>query len=163
MQDYDTQCPAGVTQTLWTSRRALFGQSMGGEQVSISVLSKFVFWAGIYNLVLAAGMAVSTVTRALGINIADPVLGQMIAGFLLFTAVIQMFGSRDLETYGWTIFWEGILRWIAALLLVAHGFFGHLGGMAGVLGLGDFLIGLVFLFILPRVIRKSPAELLAGR
>lgn len=128
-----------------------------------SSLAKFIYWAGVYNLGLAAGMALPAVHHALGINIADPVLGKLIAGFLIFTAVIQMFGSRDLPTYGWAIFWEGILRWIAALLLIPYGFFGHLGFMAGVLGLGDFLIGLVFLFILPEVTGKSRGKLLAGR
>ena len=126
-------------------------------------LTKFVYWAGIYNLGLAAGMAVPAVTRSLGINIVDPVLGQLIAGFLLFTAAIQIFGSRDLPTYGWAIFWEGILRWIAAALLISYGFFGHLGIMAGVLGVGDFLIGLVYLFVLPGVINKRPAALLTGQ
>jgi hypothetical protein len=108
-------------------------------------------------------MALPAVHNAIGINIADPVLGKLIVGFLIFTSVIQIFGSRDLPTYGWAIFREGILRWIAALLLVPYGFFGHLGFMAGVLGLGDFLIGLVFLFILPEVIGKSRGNLLAGK
>jgi hypothetical protein len=131
--------------------------------MSFPALSKFVYWAGVYNLALAAGMAVPAVTRSLGINIADPVLGQLIAGFLLFTAMAQMFGSRDLRTNGWIIFWEGILRWIAAALLIPYGFFGHLGVAAGVIGLGDFLIGLVYLFILPNVISRRPADLLAGK
>jgi hypothetical protein len=130
--------------------------------MGFSMLSKFVYWAGVYNLALAAGMAVPAVTRSLGINIADPVLGQVIAGFLLFTAVIQIFGSRDLRTNGWVIFWEGILRWISAALLIPYGFFAHLGVMAGVLGLGDFLIGLVFLFMLPNVISQRPTDLLLG-
>jgi hypothetical protein len=128
-----------------------------------STLSKFVYFAGIYNLGLAAGMAVPAIHRALGINIADPVLGQLIAGFLLFTVPLQVFGSRDLPTYGWVIFWEGILRWIAAALLIPYGFFGHLGIMAGVLGIGDLLIGIVFLFILPGVIGKRPADLVVGK
>jgi len=76
---------------------------MGGR-MGLTTLSKFVYAAGVYNLSLAAGIAVPAVTRSLGINIADniadPVLGQLIAGFLLFTAAIQMFGSRDLATYG---------------------------------------------------------------
>jgi hypothetical protein len=131
--------------------------------MDVSTLSRFVYWAGVYNLVLAAAMAVPAVPRSLGINIADPVLGQLIAGFLLFTAIAQMFGSRDLPTYGWLIFWEGILRWISAALLIPYGFFGHVGVMAGVLGLGDFLIGVVFVLILPNAIGKRPADLLAGK
>jgi hypothetical protein len=35
--------------------------------------------------------------------------------------------------------------------------------MAGVLGIGDFLIGFVFLMILPRVIGKPVSDLIAGR
>jgi hypothetical protein len=70
----------------------------------LSTLSKFVYGAGLYNIALAAGMAVPTVHRALGINIADPVLGQLIAGFLLFTVPLQVLGSCDLLTYGWVIF-----------------------------------------------------------
>ena len=131
--------------------------------MSLSTLSKFVYWAGVYNLALAAGSAVQAVTSSNGINIADPVGGQLIAGFLLFTAIAQMFGSRDLRTFGWLIFWEGILRWIAAALLISNGFFGHLGLVTGVFGLVDFLIGLVFLFILPGVIGKRPADLLTGK
>ena len=134
---------------------------MMGGRMALTTFSKFVYWAGVYNLALAAGMAVPAVTRS--INIADPVLGQLIAGFLLFTAAIQIFGSRDLPTYGWAIFWEGILRWIAAALLIFYGFFGHLGNMAGVLGTGDFLIGVLYLFVLPGVINKRPADLLAGK
>lgn len=130
--------------------------------MGLPTLSRFAYWAGVYNLALAAGMAVPAVTRSLGINIADRVLGQLIAGFLLYTAITQIVGSRDLRTNGWVIFWEGILRWIAAALLIPYGFFGHLGGMAGVLGSGDFLIGTVFLFFLPRAIGKRATTLLAG-
>jgi hypothetical protein len=131
--------------------------------VQIAALSKFVRWAGFYNLALAVGMAVPIVPLTLGINIADPVLGQMIAAFLAFTAVVQIVAARDLDTYGWAVFWEGALRWVAASLLITHGFFGHLGVMAGFLGVADFLVGLVFLVILPRVLGKSRAELIAGR
>jgi hypothetical protein len=103
------------------------------------------------------------VTRFLGINITDPVLGQLIAAFLRFTVVVQVFGSCDLRANGWALFWEGILRWIAAALLIPYGFFGHLGFMAGVIGPADFLIGLFFLLILPNVISKRPADLLLGK
>jgi hypothetical protein len=51
-------------------------------------------------------------------------------------------------------------NWIAAALLIPYGFFAHLGIMAGVLGLGDLLIGLAYLFALPGVISKRPTDLL---
>ena len=128
--------------------------------ISEQPLSRFVYMAGIYNIGLAIGMAVPPVHRALGINIADPVLGQIIGGFLLFTVPVQLVGSRDLRTYGWLIYWEGILRWIAAFILIPYGFFGHMGIMAGVLGVVDFLIGAVFIFGLSHALSKTHADLL---
>lgn len=135
----------------------------GLQLMNLPALQRFVFWSGLYNLVLAAGMAIPAVTRSLGINIVDPVLGQLIAGFLLFTAAVQILGARDLTTFGWVIFWEGILRWIAAALLICHGFYGHLGPTAGLLGVGDFLIGAIFVLILPGAIDKSAVALLTGK
>ena len=52
---------------------------------------------------------------------------------------------------------------MAAALLIPYGFFGHLGFMAGVIGVGDFVIGFVFLVLLPKAIGKSAWNLLRGR
>ncbi len=108
-------------------------------------------------------MAAPVVTNILQINICDQSLALLIAAFLLFTAVAQIVGSRDLRTYGWLIYWEGILRWMAAALLIPYGFFGHLGMVSGLIGSGDFLIGFVFLFLLPKVVGKSSGQLICGK
>lgn len=131
--------------------------------MNLNSLSKFVRAAGIYNFLLAVGMALPPVTGFLQINICDYALSLLIAAFLVFTAAAQVIAARDLRTYGWLIFWEGILRWMAAALLIPYGFFGHLGTMAGVIGVGDFLIGFVFLILLPKAIGKNASDLTVGR
>lgn len=131
--------------------------------MNLNSLSRFVRAAGIYNLLLAVGMASPFVTNFLQINICDYALSLLIAAFLIFTAAVQVIAARDLRSYGWLIFWEGILRWMAAALLIPYGFFGHLGTMAGVIGAGDLIIGFVFLLVLPKAVGKSASDLALGR
>lgn len=123
-------------------------------------MSKFVFGAGIYNLLLGLGMFVPPVTQAMGLNITDPALAQIIGILLIYTTVVQVVSSRDLKKYGSLIAWEGVLRWSAAIILFRYGFFGHLGVMAGVLGVIDFLIGTVFIFVVPKTIGERVSDLL---
>lgn len=130
--------------------------------MNLSTLSKFVFGAGVYNLLLALGLCLPPVTGWLGLVIADQALALIIAALLVFTAVAQIVGSRNLQTYAWLIFWEGLVRWMAAAILIIYGFAGHLGAMAGVLGIGDFLIGCIFVIVLPKTVRQSHVNLLKG-
>lgn len=130
--------------------------------MSAKTLSNFVFIAGIYNFLLAMGLTIPFVTELLKMNICDYALSLLIAALLIFTAVVQVFASRDLQKFGWLIYWEGILRWMAAAILITYGFFGHLGIVTGILGLGDFVIGFVFLVLLPNTISKSHGDLLRG-
>ncbi|MFM7085147.1 MAG: hypothetical protein ACKOW3_09140 [Hyphomicrobium sp.] len=125
-------------------------------------LSKIVYGAGIYNLILVVCLGLPQGIINIGVNITDHALSKLIAGFLLFTAVIQIFGSRDVRTYGWIIYWEGILRWIAGLLLIYYGFLGHLGITAGFLGLVDIVLGAIYLKQLPSFTRKTHKDLFWG-
>lgn len=131
--------------------------------MDIKAISKFVFATGIYNFLLGLGLAIPFVTELLKINICDYALALLIGAFLIFTAAVQVIASRDLRTHGWIIFWEGILRWMAAAILIFYGFFGQIGFVAGLIGIGDFLIGIVFLFLLPKALGKKSYELLLGR
>lgn len=130
--------------------------------MKLSALSKFVYGAGVYNMLLAGGLCLPPVTEWLGLVIADQALALIIAVLLVFTAAAQILGSRNLQSYAWLIYWEGFARWMAAAVLIAYGFAGHLGVMAGVMGLVDLLIGFVFVFILPKTVRISHLNLLKG-
>ena len=48
------------------------------------------------------------------------------------------------------VYWESLLRYVAALLLIPAGMFGDIGGIAALLGLGDLGIGLIYMFGLKR-------------
>lgn len=126
-------------------------------------IDKFVYAAGIYNLILVLCLGLPEGTINIGVNISDHALSELIAAFLLFTAVIQIFGSRNLQIFGWTIYWEGILRLIAGFLLLLHGFFGHLGFSAGILGLIDICIGATFILQLPQATKKTHLDLIYAK
>ena len=57
--------------------------------------------------------------------------------------------ARDLPRRASLVYWEALLRYVAALLLIPAGLFGDIGGIAALLGMGDLAIGLVYMFGLP--------------
>ena len=109
-------------------------------------MKKFVFWTGVYNAGLALFLLFPPLYRGVGLNICDPVWGWLIAGFLAFTSVVLILSSRDLPRRATFVYWESLLRYLAALVLVPAGLFGEVGLIAVPLGLGDLAIGLVYMF-----------------
>ncbi len=120
----------------------------------------FVFWTGIYNAGLALILLCPPVYRALGLNICAPVWGWLIAGFLAFTAAVLILAARDLRRRAALVYWEALLRYVAALLLIPAGLFGDIGGVAALLGVGDLTIGLVYMFGLPKELGAGHRALL---
>jgi len=120
-----------------------------------SKMSAFVFWSGVYNAVLAIILAFPPLYRAIGLNICSPVWGWLIAGFLAYTSVVLIFASRNLFMRGALVYWEALLRYVAALVLIPAGLFGDIGLIAALLGLGDLVIGLVYAFGLPKELGVS--------
>jgi hypothetical protein len=126
-------------------------------------LSPFVFWSGIYNAGLALVLLFPPLYGALGLNVCSPVWAWLIAGFLGYTSVVLVWSSRDLARRASLVYWEALLRFIAALILVPAGLFGDIGLIAALLGLGDLSIGLVYVFGLTKELRRSHADLLFDR
>jgi hypothetical protein len=120
----------------------------------------FVFWSGVYNAGLALFLLFPPLYRMLGLNIPAPLWGWLLAGFLGFTSVTLILASRDLRRRAALVYWEAVLRYIAALLLIPAGLFGDLGLIAVPLGLGDLSIGLVYMFGLPKELGVSHHMLL---
>ena len=56
---------------------------------------KFVKIAGLYNLALALGLFVPSVTRLMGLNVTDQALAAVIGVLLVYTAIIQYFAAFD--------------------------------------------------------------------
>jgi hypothetical protein len=126
-------------------------------------MTTFIFWSGVYNVGLALTLTFPPVYRWLGLNVPAPLWGWLVAGFLAYTSVALIMASRDLRHRASFVYWESILRYIAALLLIPAGLFGDLGLIAVPLGLGDLAIGLVYMFGLPKELGLSHLALLCDR
>lgn len=126
-------------------------------------MSAFVFWSGVYNAGLALFLCFPALYRAIGVNLCSPVWGWLIAGFLAYTSVVLMYASRDLAPRAGLVYWESLLRYVAAIVLIPAGLFGDVGFPATLLGLGDLVIGLVYAFGLVKEFGRSHQELLFDR
>ena len=126
-------------------------------------MTTFIFWTGVYNSGLALTLTFPPVYRLLGLNVPAPIWGWLIAGFLAFTSVVLILASRDLRRRASFVYWESILRYIAALLLIPGGLFGDIGLIAVPLGLGDLAIGLAYMFGLPKELGVSHCALFCDR
>ncbi len=126
-------------------------------------MARFVFWTGIYNAGLALVLVFPPLYRALGLSICTPVWAWLIAGFLAYTSVALIYASRDLARRGALVYWESLLRYFAAIVLVPAGLFGDIGFIAALLGLGDLAIGVAYMFGLPKELGVSHQALLFDR
>lgn len=123
----------------------------------------FVYWSGFYNDSLAMILLFPSVYLTLGLNIPTPLWGWLLAGFLGFTGAVLILSSRDLGRRASFVYWESLLRYVAALLLVPAGLFGDLGLIAVPLGLTDLAIGLVYMIGLPKELNVTHRALLCDR
>lgn len=123
-------------------------------------MSRFVFWSGVYNAGLALFLCFPGLYRALGVNLCSPVWGWLIAGFLAYTSVVLIYASHDLVRRGALVYWESLLRYVAAIVLIPTGLFGDIGLATALLGLGDLAIGLGYAFGLTRELGRTHRALL---
>jgi len=126
-------------------------------------MTTFTFWSGVYNAGLVLFLLFPPLYRALGLNICSPVWGWLIAGFLAYTSIVLIYSSRDLGRRAPLVYWESLLRYAAALVIIPAGLFGDIGRIAALLGLGDLAIGLVYMFGLPKELGLSHTALLNDR
>jgi len=126
-------------------------------------MRQFVLWSGVYNAGLALFLLFPPLYRGLGLNIPAPLWGWLLAGFLGFTSAVLILSSRDLRRRASLVYWESLLRYVAALLLIPAGLFGDIGLVAVPLGLGDLAIGLVYMFGLSKEFGISHSRLLCDR
>jgi len=87
----------------------------------------------------------------------------LLAGFLGFTCAVLILASRDLRRRASLVYWESLLRYVAALLFIPAGLFDGIGLIAVPLGLGDLAIGLVYIFGLPKGLQLSHCALFCDR
>jgi len=127
-------------------------------------MQKFVFWTGVYNAIAGFTFLFPGFATRLGVTLpASNVWVWTVAVAIIYLGVALILCSRDLKNRATFVYWEGLLRLVAFFLFAGFGFFGDLGTIMGILGIGDLVIGLVYLIGLPKALQASPAELLFDR
>ncbi len=131
--------------------------------VQMETLRKFVFYTGCYNVFLSLFLLYPPLYRMFGLNISQPVWGWVLSAFLAFTAATLIIASRDLRGRAAIVYWEAMLRFAAAVILIPAGLLGDAGVIAAVLGGGDALIGYVYAFGLVNTFQVTHGQLLMDR
>ena len=126
-----------------------------------SDMKKFVFWTGVYNIVLGLGFLLPPLVNFL--QVPAPESGfwvRLPAIMVIYLGILLVICSRNLQARASIIYWEGILRIVLALLLIGYGFFGGIGVSMALVCIVDLLIGLVYVFGLPQSLNVKAGELL---
>ncbi|MFZ4484596.1 MAG: hypothetical protein ACOYOL_11525 [Chthoniobacterales bacterium] len=125
-------------------------------------MKAFVFWTGL--LSGAAGIALQL--PALQARLfSNPLPGLVMPVFGLvavFLGLMLVLCARDLRHRGVLVGWEGVLRVVGGAVIAGYGFLnGH--GLLLVSGVGDLIIGAIYMVGLPRHLRVSTIDLLLDR
>jgi hypothetical protein len=124
-------------------------------------MKKFVFWTGVYNIVLGLGFVFPPLVDFL--QVPAPKAGVWVtlaAIMVIYLGILLIICSRNLRARASIVFWEGILRIVLFFLLAGYGFFGGLGIAMAFVGIVDLVIGLIYVFGLPRSLDVKAGELL---
>lgn len=127
-------------------------------------MQKFVLATGVYNILLGLSFLIPGLPGFLSINVPVSNLWvYAIASFVICLGVLLILCSKDLQARASLVYWEGVFRILFFLLLAYFGFMGNVGVMVGVIGIIDLLIGLGYLFGLPKALHTSHMDLLLDR
>ena len=124
-------------------------------------MKKFVFWTGVYNILLGLGFLFPPLVGFLGVPLPESgVWVQLPATIVIYLGILLILCSRSLRSRASIVCWEGILRIIVFFLLAGYGFFGGLGISMALVGTVDLVIGLIYVLGLPRSLGVKCAKLL---
>ncbi len=127
-------------------------------------MKKFVFWTGIYDIVMAGTISCPWVVKMLGVPLPESYFWLWFAAALvIYLGVVLVIASRNMKARAPLIYWEGILRVVGFVLMAGFGLFGGLGLAVTLLGAMDLIIGLVYLVGLPKALNTTPLNILLDR
>ena len=114
-------------------------------------MEKFVFGTGVYNVLLGLGFLFPPLLDFLRVPAPESAVWvQLPATLVIYLGVLLILCSRKLRSRASIVWWEGILRFAAFLLLAGYGLFGGLGISMALVGTIDLVFGLIYEFGLPR-------------
>jgi hypothetical protein len=124
-------------------------------------MRNFVYWTGVYNIVLGLGFLFPPLVDFLQVPAPESGLWvRLPATIVIFLGVMLIICSRNLRARGSIVYWEGILRIGLFLLLAGYGFFGGIGIAMAFVGIVDLIIGVGYVYGLPRSLNVSAMDLL---
>jgi hypothetical protein len=124
-------------------------------------MKNFVFWTGVYNILLGLGFLFPPLVEFLGVPVPKSgVWVQLPATMVIYLGIVLILCSRSLRSRASIVYWEGILRIVVFFLLAGYGFFGDLGISMALVGTVDLVIGLIYVFGLPKLFGVKGAQLL---
>lgn len=124
-------------------------------------MQRFIYWTGVYNIVLGLGFLFPPLVNLLQVPAPESWFwGRLPATMVIYLGVLLIISSRNLRARASIVHWEGILRIGGFLLLAGYGFFGGLGIAIALVGIIDLIIGLGYLFGLPRSLNVTASDLL---
>lgn len=124
-------------------------------------MKRFVFWTGVYNIVLGLGFLLPPMVDFLKVPVPDSgIWVQLPAIIVIYLGIVLILCSRSLRTRAAIVCWEGILRIIVFFLLAGYGFFGGLGINMALVGIVDLIVGLIYIIGLPKSLGIKGAQLL---
>ncbi len=121
-----------------------------------------VLLSGVWNLMLGACIAVPPIATRIGVTTPHFFWNQILLGVLGITGVFLVLASHDLARRATLVYWEGIARICAAILLFTVGR-DVIGWGAWLIGATDLLWAIVYLAGLPRAARATHIQLLLDR
>ena len=124
-------------------------------------MREFVFWTGVYDIVMGITLSCPWIVDSLGVKPPPSNFWLWLPAILvIYLGILLVLCSRNLAARGSLVYWEGILRIGGFFVFGGFGFFGDLGIMAGVIGIIDLAIGLVYLIGLPKALKTTSSSLL---
>lgn len=127
-------------------------------------MKKFVFWTGVYNILLAVSSLIPQLSNILGLTVPDSRFYLWLPGILIiYLGVMLILASRNLDERASIVFWEGILRLAGFIVATRYGFFGEFGASLGYVGVIDLLVGLVYIIGLPKSLNRRAVDILLDR
>jgi len=124
-------------------------------------MRRFVFWTGIYDIVMGITLSCPWIVDSLGVKPPPSNFWLWLPAILvIYLGILLVLCSRSLAARGSLVYWEGILRIGGFFVFGGFGFLGDLGIMVGVIGIVDLAIGLVYLIALPKALKTTSSSLL---
>jgi hypothetical protein len=120
---------------------------------------KFVVVTGVLEILLALGAIAGAVAK---IQPAVFLPSVLIGAFLLFCAACLLWAAQDLQQRGPVIFWQGLLRLFAVILIGFSFSNGWVGNESLVPGVIDLIVGSAYVIGITRVLGISPLKILWG-